>query len=229
VSSTSFRIRLTGPLIGALAVLAVFVFAGLAVAAPSLYDGAMTFKQIQGPSDPEEFSWEVQLGEDQELRSIDDLHAGVFYRDEERFAFGITATAAHDAEGSSVPTTLAVSAGNIVTLTVHHLAGNPAKGGASFVYPITGGVGWEGGFQTYIVEMPAPEPMPAPPLDPASCVVPKLTGMALKGARTKLRSAGCTLGRVWGRRSKTSKVVRQTPKPGYELEAGAEVGVKLGG
>ena len=60
--------------------------------------------------------------------------AAVYYTEDERLAFTINAGLAHDAEGSNVPTSLGVSEGNILTLTVHHRAGNPAASGAPFVY-----------------------------------------------------------------------------------------------
>src|SRR5690242_17892535 len=101
--------------------LAVFALT-LAMAAPSmagaeppLFDGAMTFQAIQGPDGPEEFSWEVELGEEQELRAVDERHAAVYYTDAEHIAFGIEAILAHDAIGTNVPTTLAVTQPNIVT------------------------------------------------------------------------------------------------------------------
>jgi hypothetical protein len=121
------------------------------------YDGAMGFPMINGPADPEEFSWEVVLGEGQGLESIDDQHAQVYYTKGHHPAFGISAVAAHDADGSSVPTSLSVSGGDVITLTVHHRAGDPAKGGAPFDYPIVAGSGWEGGFQTVVVSGPPGE------------------------------------------------------------------------
>jgi hypothetical protein len=128
---------------------------------------------------PGEYSWEVQLHDEQELELIDERRAWV--HEEEHSAFGIVAEPAHDAVGSPVPTTLAVSGLNIVTLTVHHRAGNPAAGGASFVYPVTQGAGWEGGFQTHYVDIPD-EPrsedlvgVAAPP-----CLVPGLKGRSLR-------------------------------------------------
>jgi hypothetical protein len=223
-------------------VAALFVFGALVTGAmsaaadeppvPPLYDGGMTFGEIHGPADPEEYSWTVELSEDQVLRAIDDQHAAVYYGDRE-VAFGIAAQPAHDADGSAVPTTIAVSDGDVVTLTVHHRAGNPAASGAPFVYPILGGSGWEGGFRTIIVPMPGPERMPGDPVVQSAptpeCTVPILKGWSLKVGRKRLREAGCGLGEVRGARSKTAKVVRQSPRPGVELPAGAEVGVKLGG
>jgi hypothetical protein len=189
----------------------------------------MTFAQITGPAGPEDYSWEVEMSEDQELRQINDRMAAVYYADEE-VAFSIAAATAHDVEGSSVPTTLGISEGNVVTLTVHHRSGNPAAGGAPFVYPISVGPGWAGGFQTQYVDIPD-EPRPdesgreaIPP-----CVVPGLRGMSLKADRWRLRQAGCRLGAVRGRRSRGARVVKQDVKVGTVLVAGSEISVKLGG
>jgi hypothetical protein len=116
-------------------------------ASGEVYDGLMQFGNITDPSGPEDFSWEVELGPEQELQAIDDQEAAVFYTDlEHTRAFTIEAVAAHDAIGTSVPTTLAVVGPNTITLTVHHQEGNPLAGGAPFDYPITAGAGWEGGF-----------------------------------------------------------------------------------
>jgi hypothetical protein len=120
-------------------------------------DGASTFQTIRDTSSPEEYSWRLRLEEDQTLVQLDAQHAEV-YTEGVHPAFGISATPAHDAIGTEVPTTLAVTGLNSVTLTVHYKAGNPAAGGTSFVYPIVNGVGWQGGFTTYTVQMPPPEP-----------------------------------------------------------------------
>lgn len=126
-------------------------------AALPAFGGIMSFGAIHGPSDPEEFSWEVTVPEEQELVYIDEQHAAFYYTEGQHQAGSITATPAHDGDGSSVPTSLRISEGDILTLIVHHRAGNPAAGGAPFVYPITQGVGWEGGFQTEVVIGPPDE------------------------------------------------------------------------
>jgi hypothetical protein len=221
------------PLIGIFALLCALVAGPTPASAeppvPPEYDGLMTFPAIHGPSDPEEYSWRVDLGSKQKLRLLDDQNAEVYYEDGHR-AFGITAEPAHAVDGATVPTTIAVSGEDVITLTVHHRAGNPAAGGASFVYPVTAGTGWEGGFKTFPVSLTEPtKPGPensAPPVP--TCVVPKLAGKSLKAGRKALKTAGCKLGQVRGERSKTAKVAKQSPKPGKVLEAGTEVGVKLG-
>jgi hypothetical protein len=192
------------------------------------YDGTMSFPAIQGPDGPEEFTWEVQLNEGEDLRQIDERHAGVYFTDDDRLAMLITATAAHAADGATVPTTIVVTQPNLITLTVHHRAGNPAAGGAPFDYPIIQGEGWEGGFQTHTVEMPPPTEQVAPVVPPPPCLVPRLAGRSLPASRRILRRSHCKLGPVRGERAKGAKVVRQFRKPGTSLPAGAEVGVKLG-
>ncbi len=219
----------------AIAAFVIAVFPGASASAwaePSLpiFEGAMSFPAIQGFSDSEEFSWEVTLSKDQELRQDDDQLAEVFYVDTEHIAFAIVAGPAHDAIGTDVPTSLGVSEGNVLTLTVHHRAGNPARGGAPFDYPVMAGAGWEGGFQTTYVVMPPPklsvETVESPSMS-IGCVAPALAGKGLKSARRRLRRAGCKLGRVSGRRSKDARVVRQNPPPGELLAPGAEVSLAL--
>lgn len=102
---------------------------------------------------------------------------------------------------AAVPTSIAVTGESDFTVTVHHREGNPAAGGAPFDYPISPGVGWEGGFQTTIVTMPPGESPPPAPTTPA-CKVPNLVGSTLPASRRKLKRAHCKLGPVHGRRSK---------------------------
>lgn len=130
-----------------------------------LYDGAMMFTAIRDAAAEESFSWTVELSDEQQLILLDPHHAEVYYADGHP-AFAISAVSAHDAIGTEVPTTLSVSEGNVVTLTVAHKGQSPA--GANFVYPVVAGTGWEGGFQTYQVEMPPPEPEEAFPSEEAS-------------------------------------------------------------
>jgi len=196
----------------------------------SAFGGLMSFHDIHGTDDPEDYCWEVKLGEGEELRQVDDTHAGVFWEDGTQ-AMTITAQMAHDAEGVSVPTTLTVTEPNLITLTVHHRAGNPAASGAPFYYPITQGAGWEGGFQTIHVQGPPPtEQGTKPPVSPPTpaCEVPSLRWRTLKAARRALRRAGCALGPVRGERSRGAEVVKQYRPVGKILPAGTAVGLKLG-
>lgn len=166
------------------------------------------------------------LGEDQELRPVDDRHAAVYFTEPEHLAFEIEAVAAHDAVGSAVPTSLAVTQPNIITLTVHHRAGNPAAGGSPFDYPVVAGVGWEGGFQTHAVVMPPPTEQATLSSAPR-CIVPDLSGRTLKASRRQLRKFNCRLGEVRGERSRGARIVRQFRQVGRSLPAGTKVGVKL--
>lgn len=113
-----------------------------------LYDGGMTFTAIRDVGAPETFSWQVEMSGDQTLALVDSRHAQVYYEDGEQ-AFSITAITAHDAVGTSVPTWLTV-ANDTLTLHVGHR-------GASFIYPVVGGAGWEGGWQTLQIEGPPPK------------------------------------------------------------------------
>jgi hypothetical protein len=140
--------------------LVVLVAAGVLLSAttsagaaePPEFDGLLAFPQISGPSDPGEYSWRVKLSEGEELRQIDDQDAAVFF--EEIRMESIEAEKAHDATGANVPTTLAVTAPNVVTLTVHHQAGDPAAVGAPFQYPVSAGPPFQVGYSTVEVIVP---------------------------------------------------------------------------
>jgi hypothetical protein len=223
---------------------------GAPVASASLpvYQGG-GFPDIHSPSDPEEFSWEVQLGQEQELRQVDEHEVAVFYSTGPR-AFGIEAMPAHAADGATVPTTIRITGANAITLTVHHREGNPAAGGAPFDYPVASGVGWEGGFRTIVVtgppdeqelreqrerqEQAAREEREAADRAAAwakRCHVPALRGVTLAGARDRLRRANCRLGAITKAHdvtAKTGRVVEQTQVPGSSLVRDARVGVRLG-
>lgn len=221
-------------------VLLALAVALLAAVAPSAsaaepcppYDGAFPFPMIQGPEGPEEYCWEVTLNEDQELRQVDEHHVGVYRASNEVQAWQIDAPAARDAMGASVPTTIAVSGENLITITVHHRNGNPAAGGAPFHYPVSQGPSYETGFATVVVNMPPPTVQPPPPTAtseaPAYCVVPSLQGKSRRAAARELRLANCGLGPVRGENSRGAKVVKQYQPAGKQLPEGSVVGVKLG-
>jgi sugar lactone lactonase YvrE len=125
------------------------------IAVRPLNDGGMVFAAIRDASAPEEYSYRVSLGQEQELRQIDGTHVQAFYNTGQP-SFLISAEPATDAIGSKVETGLKLTSGNVITLTVHHRTG-------SFVYPVVAGSGWEGGFQTSVVNMDNPPPEePAP-------------------------------------------------------------------
>jgi sugar lactone lactonase YvrE len=145
ISGTASNAQLTD---GSAAVIANSA-AGVDTVLRPAYDGLMAFQDIRTPSSSKTFSWEVlHLGEGETLQLIDERHAGVFWDDGTQ-AMLISATAAHDADGKEVQTTLAVSEGNIVTLTVHHDV-------AGVIYPVVAGVGYQGGFQQIAAEGPPP-------------------------------------------------------------------------
>jgi hypothetical protein len=207
----------------------------------------MDFPAIHGPSDPEEYSWEVTLGPGEQLKSVDGQHAEVYYEDG-TVAFVITVEPAHDAVGAAVPTSLGVSEGDVITLVVHHRAGNPAAGGAPFVYPVVAGEGGQNGTGTVVVTGPPDEEQVREEHERAAreereaqprtgqavergCVVPRLTGDSLKVSRRMLRAAGCTIGRLRKRRNATAatgKVIRQSPRPGAVLPRAASIELTLG-
>jgi hypothetical protein len=221
------------------ALIALFVVAFAALAPtgaladpPPPFTGDMRFQAIQGPDGPEEFSWEVSLYEGQALRAIDEQSAEVYYTDPEHHAFSITAELAHDSEGKAVPTTLAITQPNIITLTVHHRDG-PAAGGNPFDYPVLPGEGWEGGFQpveilgppdeSSLSSVPAPGELPPPP---ATCVVPDLTGRTLRASRKILHQSHCRLGAVRGEQVRSAHVVTQYRQIGRSVPLWTKVDVK---
>lgn len=127
-----------------------------------IYDGAMTFQSIRTPTGTDEFSWTVNLRPGQYLEKVEDRTVQVISSVFERPVFTITAIEAHDAVGSTVPTTLGAS-GSTIALKVHHKAGNPAANNAPFVYPVIAGSGWEGGIVIHEVVGP---PQNEPPVNP---------------------------------------------------------------
>lgn len=245
---------LVRPLIGICTLLGVLVIGPASASAdpPGLpvFDGAMTFAEIQGPSNPEEYSWEVILGEGQALELVDEQHAEVYYTEDHHPAYEITAESAHAADGSSVPTSLMVSGEDILTLVVHHHAGNPTAGGAPFVYPVVAGPGWEGGFEPVVIVGPpdeqelreaqeriarekqeALEREWAKEKVSSGCLVPRLKGKSLKASKKLLRDDECLIGAVRrqkGVTSKAGKVVMQSPKPGALMAPWTTVKVTLG-
>lgn len=73
------------------------LLAGAANAEPlPPYEGAMSFRDIEGPAGPQDFSWQVSLSEDQALEQVDDQTARVYWVPGHEPAFTINATLAHD-------------------------------------------------------------------------------------------------------------------------------------
>lgn len=111
-----------------------------------VFDGLLTFGDIRDASAPETYSWKVNLGPQQVLKSVDSQHAEVDYKDGFE-AYLITAEPASDAVGTAVPTSLSVSEGDVITQRVEHRE-------KTYVYPVVAGVGWEGGFHTETIVGP---------------------------------------------------------------------------
>jgi hypothetical protein len=77
-----------------------------------------------------------------------------------------------------------------------------------------------------------PPPPPAPIAAPVQCTVPKLVGLTLAKARTKLTRAHCKLGtvtrRTTRRTTRVGKVLTQSRKAGTKRPAGTKVNVTVG-
>lgn len=233
--------------------LAAFCMLGLGLASADsstlpIYGGAMTFPQIQESSDPEEYSWEVALGEGQALEAVDEQHVRAYYVEGGHTTLSITAEGAHDASGATVPTSLSVSEGKIITLTVRHRDGNPIAAGAPFDYPVLAGKGWLQVSPGVVVVGPLDEEelrkarerieqanlaaeVAGMEVTSRRCSVPRLKGRTLRGSRRQLAHSHCGIGRVTvriGGNARTGKVVRQSPRPGVLAAAGTQVNVVMG-
>jgi hypothetical protein len=72
---------------------------------------------------------------------------------------------------------------------------------------------------------PPPQPPPQPPPAAQICRVPRVVGLRLVRARTVIRRAHCSVGRVRSVRSRAARgrVVRQSPRAGTRLRSGAKI------
>lgn len=113
-----------------------------------IYEGDQTFKTIRDETAPETYSWKVSLNKGQTLKAIDSEHVAIFNGDESQ-ALAITAEAAHDATGKAVPTSLSVSEGNVLTLTLKYRGGG-------FTYPIIGGPAFQSSYTLPVIWEPPP-------------------------------------------------------------------------
>jgi hypothetical protein len=77
---------------------------------------------------------------------------------------------------------------------------------------------------TFTVSASAP-PLPPPPPAARICRVPRVVGLRLVRARTVIRRANCSVGRVRGvpSRAARGRVVRQSPRAGTRLRRGARI------
>jgi len=74
-------------------------------------------------------------------------------------------------------------------------------------------------------------PPPPPPPPPTRCRVPRVLGLRLGAAKTKIRRAHCSVGRVRhvrSRRSLRGRVVNQAPRPGALKRRGFPVSMAVG-
>ena len=70
----------------------------------------------------------------------------------------------------------------------------------------------------------------APP-PPVKCVVPKVVGLTLAKAKTKIKKAHCRVGKVTKKHSskkKKGKVIKQSPKAGKKLKVNSKVNLTVG-
>jgi len=169
----------------------------------NLDEGGFILPTITGPEAPDEYPFRVTLGEEQRLEQATPTEVQVRYGTGQ-LAFTLTANPASDAVGSAVPTTLTLTGPDTVTWTVtwtvSHRAGNPAAGGAPFVYPICT-VPYLHGYGLSAVKKF---------LRDADCAIGKVR---LARAATKAKG----------------KVAKQFEPAGTQLPAGTPVAVKLAG
>ncbi len=73
-------------------------------------------------------------------------------------------------------------------------------------------------------------PAPPPPAPPAQCRVPRVIGIRLVTARSRIRKANCRVGRVRRARARrhVGRVVAQSPAAGARLAKGAKVNLVVG-
>jgi PASTA domain len=197
-----------------------------------------SFPDIQGPTAPEEYPLQyAELGPELTMRQVDDQTIVLEYPKYGVEAGSIKAEPAHAADGAAVPTSVRLSEdeeGFVVTEIVRHRAGNPAAGDAPFVYPVSGGSGWLGGFFTSVVELNEPRSTtsaePTVPAMPTPCTVPSLHDLSLRAAKARLGAAHCSMGQVrlaTGATAAKGEVAKQFRPAGTELAAGTPVAVKL--
>ena len=106
----------------------------------------------------------------------------------------------------------------------------PAHAAGDVALSVTTLAGLAGAPTSFTFAAPvSPAPAPAPHV--AKCVVPKVLGKHLRGAKKAIRARNCKVGPVSkeaGVTAKTGTVVKQSPKPGVTKNAGSTVSVKLG-
>jgi hypothetical protein len=198
-------------------------------------EGGLSIPIITGPTAPEEYPVQYEhLISGVRFRQVNDQLIAIEYLGRVNAEWNIEAVPAYAADGAAVPTSIRLAEnekGYVVTMIVHHRAGNPAAGGAPFVYPIQGSAREGGSFIGAVEVKPSPAAEPTVPAPSPSCKVPALPGLSLKAAKARLRAAHCALGNVRlgaPMIDRTGKVVGQFRAAGTRLPADAQVGVKLG-
>ena len=66
---------------------------------------------------------------------------------------------------------------------------------------------------------------------PKKCIVPKVVGLKLAKAKTKIKKAHCRVGKITKKHSskkKKGKVIKQSPRAGKHLKAGSKVKLTVG-
>jgi hypothetical protein len=117
------------------------------------YNGLTAFQAIREASAPETYSWEVTLLPGQTLKVLEGGDFAAVYFEDGTEAMLISPSPATDAVGHAVPTHLAVTGSNVITLTVEHHKG-------SYVYPVVAGPAYEVGYSTVEAIIPPPPPPP---------------------------------------------------------------------
>src|SRR5436853_611558 len=75
---------------------------------------------------------------------------------------------------------------------------------------------------------PNPPPQPPPP-SPVRCRVPRVTGLTVGAAKSRIRRAHCSVARIRRQRSKrVGRVISQSPRPGTLRPRGAGVSLVVG-
>jgi outer membrane protein assembly factor BamB len=79
--------------------------------------------------------------------------------------------------------------------------------------------------------LPPPPAAPPPPRPQVRCRVPRVIGLRLPTAKTRIRRANCRVGRVRrarSRRSRVGRVVSQRPRPGLRRPRGTRISLVVG-
>ncbi|HMI99993.1 MAG TPA: hypothetical protein VK488_09190, partial [Gaiellaceae bacterium] len=72
-------------------------------------------------------------------------------------------------------------------------------------------------------------PPPPPPPPPTRCHVPRVIGLTLRRARTRIRARRCSVGRIRRAHSRrVGRVIRQSPRPSVFKRRGYPVRLVVG-